>query len=373
MRNKYFLVPLVLCGTIFLSSCKRNYVALDYTNAKGEVPQLSNLIFRFNKSLYPDSLVNNWDSTDYISFEPKIKGRFRWNGPDELVFSPAQPLLPATNYKATINDDVLRYSKFNNIKDDEVNFYTAPLQLDDAQVTWVLADESRHLAVPQINLRFNYPIKVDDLKDKFRIDVEGVKTDFAIQNIGTTNTVTIRLNSFKGEDKNYEAQITIERGLKPGKGENSTKDPIKTVLSIPSPYVLNINNIESEHDGNEGLVHIYTSQQLNGQTISNFIKFSPDVRYTVEYEDYGVTLRSDKFDVESSYTYSIGKGLRGVIGGVLKEEYNGSIAFGQLESNIKFTNNKAIYLSKKGGGNIEVRITNTPKIKLVISKMRIIC
>jgi len=369
MRTKYFLVPLLLCGTIFLSSCKRNYVALDYTNAKGEVPQLSNLIFRFSKSLYPDSLINNWDSTDYISFEPRIKGRFRWNGPDELVFSPSQPLLPATNYKATIKDEVLRFSKFNNIKDDDVDFYTAPLLLDDAQVTWVLADESRHLAVPQINLRFNYPIKVEDLKEKFKINVEGKKTDFSIQNIGITNTVAIRLNSFRAEDKNYEAEISIDKGLKPERGENSTKDPIKTILSIPSPYVLMINSVESEHDGTEGLVHIYTSQQLNGQTISNYIKFSPNVSYNVQYEDYGVTLRSDKFDAENSYTFAINKGLRGTVGGVLKEEYNGSVAFGQLESDIKFTNSKAIYLSKKGGGNIEVRITNTPKVKLVISKI----
>jgi alpha-2-macroglobulin len=368
MRNKYFLAITIVVA-IFLFSCKRNYVALDYTNAKGEVAQLSNLVFRFNKALHPDSLINNWDSSDYISFEPKIEGRFRWNGPDELVFSPAQPLLPATSYKATIKDDVLRYSKFNNIKDNEVNFYTSPLQLDDAQVTWVPADESSHLAIPQINLRFNYPIKVDDLKEKFKIDIEGTKTDFSIQNIGVTNAVIIRLNGFKAEDKNYEANITIDAGLKPEKGENSTKDPIKTVLSIPSPYVLNINNVESEHDGTEGLVHIYTSQQLNGQTISNFIKFSPDVSYTVQYEDYGVTLRSDKFDAENSYTFTINKGLRGTIGGVLKEEYNGSVAFGQLESDVKFTNSKAIYLSKKGGGNIEVRITNTPKVKLIISKI----
>lgn len=330
---------------------------------------MSNLVFRFNKSLYPDSLINNWDSTDYISFEPRIKGRFRWSGPGELVFSPSQPLLPATNYKATVNDDVLRFSKFNNVKDDGINFYTAPLQLDDAQVTWVLADENNHLAVPQISLRFNYPIKVDDLKEKFQIDVEGIKTDFSVQNIGSTKTVNIRLNGFRAEDKNYEANIIIGAGLKPEKGANSTKDPIKTILSIPSPYVLNINNVESEHDGTEGLVHIYTSQQLNGQTISDFIKFSPNVGYTVQYEDYGVTLRSDKFDAENSYTFNINKGLRGTVGGVLKEDYNGSVAFGQLESDVKFTNSKAVYLSKKGGGNVEVHITNTPKIRLVISKI----
>ena len=45
------------------------------------------------------------------------------------------------------------------------------------------------------------------------------------------------------------------------------------------------------------------------------------------------------------------------------------MAFGELEANISFTNSKAVYLSKKGGKNIEVQITNVPKVKLIISKI----
>jgi hypothetical protein len=175
MRIRNFLATVAfVMVAIFLFSCKRNYISLESTNAKGEVPQLGNLVFRFNKSVYPDSLLNNWDSTEYISFQPKIPGRFRWNGPDELIFSPSRPLLPATTYKAEIQNEVLRYSKFNDIKDaDKIAFHTAGLQLNDAQVTWVLQDESTRKALPQINLQFNYPVNADDLKDKLQIEVDG--------------------------------------------------------------------------------------------------------------------------------------------------------------------------------------------------------
>ena len=97
MRIRTFLVPLI-AGTIFISSCSKNVVTLSYTNAKGEVPQLGNLIFRFNKSIVTDSMLNTWDSTDYISFNPAIKGKFRWESPDQLVFSPSQPLNPACRH-----------------------------------------------------------------------------------------------------------------------------------------------------------------------------------------------------------------------------------------------------------------------------------
>src|ERR1700722_6095974 len=108
----------VLAATLLLSlfySCNRSTVSLDYTNAKDEVPPLGNLTFRFDQPLVSDSLVDQWDSTQYIEFEPKIAGRFRWEHPDELVFSPAQALAPATTFKATLKDAVLRHSKFGRI------------------------------------------------------------------------------------------------------------------------------------------------------------------------------------------------------------------------------------------------------------------
>src|SRR5947199_6864415 len=105
MRIKTSLVPLI-GGALIFFACNRNSIALSSTNAKGEVPQLGNLTFRFSKALAKDSMLNAWDSSDYVSFEPNIPGRFRWESPDELVFSPSQPLAPATSYSAKIRKTV---------------------------------------------------------------------------------------------------------------------------------------------------------------------------------------------------------------------------------------------------------------------------
>ena len=121
MRIKTLSVtnPIVIgMVAVFFSACNRNSVKLDYTNAKGEVPQLGNLVFRFSNSLVKDSMLNQWDSTEYISFEPSIKGRFRWESPDQLVFSPSTQLMGATSYKAKIGSEVLRHSKYGAIKNE---------------------------------------------------------------------------------------------------------------------------------------------------------------------------------------------------------------------------------------------------------------
>ena len=122
MRTSLSLVTLAI---LIFAGCNRSTVSLNYTNAKDEVQPLGNLIFRFDKSLVADSLLNQWDSTEYIAFEPKIPGRFRWEHPDELVFSPSRPLPPATSFKAKLRGDLLQYSKYGKLsKEDNINFYT---------------------------------------------------------------------------------------------------------------------------------------------------------------------------------------------------------------------------------------------------------
>ena len=233
----------------------------------------------------------------------------------------------------------------------------------------MLQDESSKTTIPQLNLYFNYRINPADLKEKLNVEIDNKKVAYNIITASPDNKISLRITGLKTEDKDYATKITIDKGLKPESGSNITPDVISSTISIPSPFVLTIQNVEAEHDGVEGTVKVTTSQQLTGESISSLIKLDPSLKFTVEPNDDGFTMRSDKFDVEKSYAVSIAKGLRGKIGGVLKEDYNGSVAFGQLEANIKFTNSKAVYLSKRGGKNIEAQITNVPRIKLIVSKI----
>src|SRR5215204_5054524 len=371
MRIKPFLViPMAIGITIFLSACKKNAVQLEYTNAKGEVPQMGNLIFRFNKSLMKDSLLNVWDSTDYISFTPKIPGRFRWESPDQLVFSPALPLQPATTYTAKFSNEVLRYSKYDKVEGaDKISFNTPALALENAQVVWTMPDEATRNVVPQLDLFFNYRVDPAKLKNKLSIAVDGKETSFTPQTISSDTKISFRLASFKPEDRNYETKVTIGKGLAPEGGTNSIAETITENLSVPSPYVLAIQNVESEHDGTEGTIRVTTSQQLVEADLKSYIKLDPAIQFTTEVDESGLTLRSDKFDMEKSYTVTFKEGMRGKIGGELKEESQHQVAFGELEPGISFTTKKAVYLSKRGAKNIEVKITSIPKVKLTISKI----
>ena len=101
-----FLSLFLALAVLFINSCNdKNKVNLVQTNAEGQVASLGNLQFVFDKNLVGDSLLDEWDNTEYIKFDPPIVGKFRWANTNELVFSPENDLPPATNFKATITKE----------------------------------------------------------------------------------------------------------------------------------------------------------------------------------------------------------------------------------------------------------------------------
>jgi len=357
-------------ASLLIVSCNRSMVSLDFTNAHDEVPTLGNLVFRFDQALVKDSMLDQWDSTQYVSFEPKIPGRFRWEHPDELVFSPSQPLPPATTFKASLKSDILQYSKFGRIKKGEdLVFHTPDLKLDNTNTTWVLQEENSSTALPQIDLQFNYPVNPNSLKDKLTVAIGGQPVNYNFQTLSASDRISLRLLNLKMEDKTLDAKISIDKGLLPEGGTNGLKDKIEMTSAIPSPFVLTINDVTTEHDGETGSIHVLTSQQLVSGTLAASVSFTPAVKFTVEPTDDGFIIKSDNFDQSKSYALKLAKGLRGRIGGVLHEEYSTNITFGELAPSISFANSKGVYLSGKGAQNIEVKITNVPRVKVIVSKI----
>jgi len=355
---------------IFLLACNRNMVSLDYTNANDEVPALGNLVFRFDRPLVGDSLINQWDSTDYVSFEPKIPGKFRWEHPDELVFSPSRPLQPATNYKASLKSEILQYSKYDKIgNSDKISFHTADLKLENTNTAWVLPDPNSKTALPQVDLTFNYAVNPNTLKEKLKIEVNGQPQSFILITLSSSRKISLQLVNIKMEDKDLDAKLTVGRDLVPEGGTNGTASETSIKSVIPSPFILRINDVSAEQNGSGGTIRVSTSQQISSPDISTFIKLKPGTKFSVESTDEGFTISSDNFEQDKSYMLTIAKGLKGKIGGVLQDNYTTNLAFGLVEPSISFANSKGLYLSAKGEKNIEIRISNVEKLKIVVSKI----
>src|SRR6478609_9749118 len=187
---------------LFFTACNRSSVKLVYTSAKGEIEPLQNLVFTFDKPLKSDSLLNTWDSVEYIRFTPAIKGRFRWEKPDQLVFSPATAFLPATDYEAELQSELLEHSTIKKIDhSSKINFHTPELRLENTFGRWVAETSGSSKPVPEIDLYFNYDINPSDLKEKLTISIDGKPYPFQSRTVSPGKKITIRLLNIQPVDK----------------------------------------------------------------------------------------------------------------------------------------------------------------------------
>lgn len=369
MTNR-LLILFIVCLPLLQSCSDKNKVKLLETNAKEEVPVLGNLSFVFNKNLAPDSILNRWETEEFIQFEPKIKGKFRWQNPNELVFSPSENLKPATEYKGTIQKSLTKYSKFLLGKTDGIVFHTPKLRIEQTSGMWIARELNTTDILPEVSLRFNYPIKPADVLKRLSIKNGGDRIEFQSQSEESSEAMVLRLTNVKPEDKDLNLSIEIEDGLVPIGGLSATQEPLKSEVNIASPFVLIIGQVTAEHDGVNGTVKVYCSQQIaENQLLKDFISFEPKVKFTAELTDEGIIITSEEFNVEKGYEVSFKTGLKGNVGGVLKEPSAHQITFGKLEPSISFVNSSGEYLSTKGEKNLEVRIVNVPEVKVTITKI----
>src|SRR5688572_9459764 len=98
---------------LLLAGCSKlsNTLEVESRNFDEVIAQHQNLVFRFNKDVVGDSLLNHWDSTAYIRFKPAVKGRFRWSNSRELTFSPLEPFAPSTQHVAKLQPALAKLSK----------------------------------------------------------------------------------------------------------------------------------------------------------------------------------------------------------------------------------------------------------------------
>jgi uncharacterized protein YfaS (alpha-2-macroglobulin family) len=73
---------------------------------------------------------------------------------------------------------------------------------------------------------------------------------------------------------------------------------------------------------------------------------NPAINVTAEKIDNGFLLKGN-FEPDKSYSITISKTLKGIIGYALDDDYKQSVSFGELEPTITFADTKGLYISSR--------------------------
>jgi uncharacterized protein YfaS (alpha-2-macroglobulin family) len=360
----------LLASLIIFSACKKkNTVRITERNFDKEVQVTSNLSFKFDKDLFPDSLVNLWMEEEFLKIKPSTEGKYMWVSANKLVFQPAMGFIPSTDYTCEVTGKIFRFAPDYDLAGDKsFDFHTPYLEISDIKAYWTIPDE-RAEPVLRFDIGFNQDVKATEVADLLSVELDKEGKDFRLITDEINNSVSVVLLDIKAEDRDISVKVTIDKGLTADRGSVESKKSFIQEIDIPSPFKLNITDVQANHDGMEGIINISTSQPVKEKNIKNYIRISPWVKYTIEILPGSLIIKSADFDINSKYELTIKEGLEGKVGGTLKYEYSQPVSFGELKPDIFFVNKKEFYVSGKGLRNIEVAIINVPKINIKIIKI----
>jgi uncharacterized protein YfaS (alpha-2-macroglobulin family) len=363
---------ILLCFSLLFNACSSlNEVRIAGTNFTGEISQSQNLVFTFNKDLVSKGDLNSWDSTQYVQFEPAVRGKFKWTAPNELIFSPIAGFSAATAYKAKLTGlltEKVEKDKKYNVSTDPIDFHTPYLQLVETESWWTLSQENGRQEA-RLRLIFNYPVNGQNLAEKLKVTAADQSLDYKILPSDNDHSVTLSLtNTGKADNNPVPVNITVDKGLKVPNTAYTSQEALSKTASLPSPLHLEIVDIKTGFENNAGYARIITTQELSKESITNGFALNPQADVQTEPTENGFILRGE-FNETETYNLLLNKTLKGVLGPVLEEETSRDLFFGKMPAAISFANKKALYMSTKSAKNIGVQIVNVPKVQVRISKL----
>ncbi|HEX9959009.1 MAG TPA: alpha-2-macroglobulin family protein, partial [Fibrella sp.] len=374
----------ILTVVLTLSHCARlsNTVSVVGRNFEDEIQQSQNLVFSFNKNVGPEKTglrADVWESTPYITFKPAVKGQFKWTSPSELVFSPATSFDPATDYRAELSNELLRYStdKALSVAGEDIEFHTPYLQLTSTETWWTrsAAGSTGNSGQPiaKTRLRFNYPVAAAEVATRLGIKAEGATlTAGPIQAEGDAVSgggLIVTLTDAPAPDNEKPLMLTVDKGLKVPNTAYTSRETIEQTATLPTRSKLEVIDVQTGYASGQGTVRVVTTQTLqSNQNLGQYYSIQPALATTVELTDNGLLIKGN-FNETDTYVITLTEAMHGVLNTRLDEPVSRDVFFGKMPAGLQFATKNALYLSSKGSRNVGLSITNVDKVQVKIARL----
>lgn len=365
------LLTLIIVGLV--TSCgSKDGANITYKSFGEEVSTTQNLTIEFNQSLADENKLNQWDSTQYIQFEPPIKGVYNWETPNRLTFSPTEKLPPATTVKGVVTKAVLPSDGSIGLGSDiSFSFKTTPLSVYKISAYWARVNkESKEDPNVFVEVEFNFPIPIQETKNKLQLQLGSEAVAFQVDTEEEyARNLKLRVESFEMVDATIPVKVALQPGIIPFGGKDGTKEEKIVSTNLNSPFSFKVSSVSSNYDGSAGFLTIITSQAPQVNNYESFIQIRPKLDYDIERKNNGFVIKSEAFQVSEKYEVTLKEGLEGEVGGILKNDHREEFSFGKVQPTIRFASNKTRFLSREGYRNVKVQILNIPEVEIIVSKL----
>lgn len=356
-RRLFLYLPFIYL-LLHLSSCEKSAKISEFS-PEGEVNLYTSFNWKFDTPLAPEDSVGKWFKTGFARFTPEIEGRFKWNSPSELHFSPEGPLEPATDYQVVLTDRIA-FGKKVEIDKDVRKFNSPYFKIQNASVRWDRSEVTYwgRKAPVKAKVSFNYPVHANTLEKYVEVTLEGEPVSkFDVSTYGNETEHSLLWDAEEVPDSTQCYIIRIKKGLVPEFDRSPLREDYITEISLPPLTELKITDVEQHTEYNNARIDVSTSQPVDPHFIESFVEVYPNTSYTVEEISEGFRVRGD-FVPGSQVRISLRNGCPGLMGGVLEADWAYELTMPELKPFLRFTDRQGAYLLRNGEENISVSCGN---------------
>lgn len=363
------VVIIAVClGYILASPPGKVSVTIESFSPKGEVTQATNITIEFSQYIVDEASIDVQLDSVPVVFEPPIPGKFRWIARNKLRFFPEVLLLPSMRYTVEVLPEICKYENTYLKGNRKFSFYTQRFRVENAYISFNLADpESKKVTIVG-TVEFNYPVNIEDVKKHLNIAFEnGNKIPYQIITPQSSASIQLESDPMERWEKDKKIRLQISRDLLPINGNMGFSDDYVRDFVLKSKDKLKVEGVFVDQRGKYGNIKIRFSSPVNIDMARQFISVTPAIEYQIMANYNYIELQGD-FEVPKAYTVNIRKGLMGADGSKLESDFSTIAVMQNLEPSIGFVGD-GIYLSRTGSMNVGLTTINVDKVEIEVQKV----
>ncbi|MDD5508130.1 MAG: MG2 domain-containing protein [Bacteroidales bacterium] len=363
------LLILLTCSLILACTPKQTIRIIE-RDFEDVVQQYQNLTFVFNHPIVDDSSLNRWDSLEYMSFQPYVKGKYMWVEPDRLVFSPIESFAPSSDYTVGISRDLFTGIDPKWVMDDyKIPFHTPYLDLESISSYWTRSEAAWGKVEVKATFNFSYIVDPVSLRQVLALRFKNGDIPFTLVTESPSRTIEVSLDLPTPESlANQTVTAVISEGMSCVGSNWKSPKKVRQDIRIPAKEDLRVAGMTPVWDKGMGTILVRTTQPVDGSNLKELVIIEPPVIFSAEAVKDGIMIRGEFLEGQS-YKITLSGQIRGVFGKELSKPYSQFITFSQIEPFIAFTEKNALYLSSQGERNLGVQVIHVPRIKLSVFKV----
>ncbi len=362
---KNLLTPFLVSFLLFLASCSGGGVSITAFSPTGEVEEYTTFEVEFSEALAPEDKLGEWFDGDYIEFEPTVSGKYKWDAPNKLLFSPDTPLKPGQDYTAKVTDKVLANTDKKG-SFESVNFHTEYFDAVRVEFFWTQIPHSEFKVSVRANLYFNYEVDPKAINDYLEVEKAGEAVkNFTVVTTEPDKIIAVDFGEVQQTEKFQEFKIKIKSGLASIATERPMSEAREYDVKLDPLTRLAVTNVSSGYDGQKGWIEVFTTQAVDEKDIRKFVKISPRKDFKILTTTNSFRLEAD-FEPGTMVVLNVNKGLPGMYGGQMDDAYSQEVVMADLSPDLKFSDKSGQYLMRGGMENLKVEAVNVQRANVKI-------